>query len=48
MCIHVFFVSNFLTWQILFGKKWKKNSRKNINNKKFAKKLGFGFFKKKT
>jgi hypothetical protein len=38
----VFLVLNFLAWQFLFGKNRKnsENSRKSVNNKKLAKKLG--------
>jgi hypothetical protein len=36
---HVFLVSNFVSWNVLLGKIWKKNenSRKNVNNKKIQK-----------
>jgi hypothetical protein len=38
-----FWFQNFLTWQFLVGK-INENSKKNVNNKKVAKKLGINFF----
>jgi hypothetical protein len=47
---HVFLVSNFLNLAILVGKNTAKNSansKKNVKNKKIAKKLGLEIWKKK-